>query len=245
MTSIESTFGMSDSERLLLRLRTLHRDRVEAIKADKAIVPLSDPSRLVIHLIPEEAVSGTKDYSAAEVKRAAQGIRPLGARNGGYGECRFNADGVLLYSGREVVRCYSQLYRSGIYEGVMAEAVVQPKEQAKTLRENWCEDAMLGALVGYLSFAKTLGLQPPFWMFAAMVGCEGARICLNRSWGDFSQDAIDRSLVWLPQQRVDSFDVDGDKLLRPVFDVLWNSVGLEGSPSYDEQGNKTERRQIP
>lgn len=238
MTSFELTIGMTESERVLFRLQTLHHDRVEAIQKDKAVVPLCDPGRLVVHLMPEQAVDATNDHSAAEVKRAAQNIRPLGAGNGRYSDSRYNADGVLFFSGRE----YSQLYRSGVYEGVMADAVFQQNEQAKTLRENWCEDAMLGALVGYLTFAKNLGLQPPFWMFAAMVGCEGARICLDRDWGDLSKGAIDRSLVWLPYLKVEAFEVDADKLLRPIFDVLWNSAGLERSFNYDELGNRRARR---
>lgn len=233
---------LSEAELILHRMRQFHRERVETIHKDKAHVPLNDPTRLIVHLMPEQVASVPKEFSAAELKRAAQSVRPLGARDGGYGDSRFNADGFLLYSGRETVRYYSQLYRSGVYEGVMAEAVFQQKDKAKSLRENWCEEAMLGAMVGYLPFAKTLGLEPPYWMFAAMVGCEGARICLDRSWGDHSKDAIDRSIVWLPEMKIEAFDGDPAKLLHPVFDVLWNAVGLERSFSYDEQGNWKPRR---
>ncbi|MBI2806637.1 MAG: hypothetical protein HYX68_16775 [Planctomycetes bacterium] len=242
MTSIESTFGMTEGERILFRLRNLHHERVEAIHKDKAHVPLNDPTRLVVHLMPEQAAGTPKEFSAAELKRAAQSIRPLGARDGGYGDSRFNADGFLLYSGREAVRYYSQLYRSGVYEGVMAEAVFQQKDKAKSLRENWCEEAMLGAMAGYLPFAKTLGLEPPIWMFSAIAGCEGARICIDRTWGDHSKDAIDRSIVWLPELKIEAFDADPAKLLRPVFDVLWNAAGLERSFNYDEQGNRKPRQ---
>lgn len=242
MTSIESTFGMTEDERILFRLRNLHHERVEAIHKDKAQVSLNDTTRLVVHLLPEQAAGAPREFTAAELKRAAQSIRPLGARIGGYGDSRFNADGFLLYSGRETVRHYSQLYRNGVYEGVMAEAVFEQKERQKSLRENWCEEAMLSAMAGYLPFAKTLGLEPPFWMFAAMVGCEDAKICLDRTWGDHSEHAIDRSIVWLPELKVGAFDADPAKLLRPVFDVLWNAAGLERSLNYDEQGNRKPRQ---
>ena len=76
-----------------------------------------------------------------------------------------------------------------------------------------CEEALLGALADYLPFAKTLELQLPFWMFAALVGCEGARICLNRSWGDLSEHPIDRNAVWLPETKIDAFDIDPVKHL--------------------------------
>ncbi len=101
---------------------------------------------------------------------------------------------------------------------------------------------MLGALGGYLPFAKTLALEPPFWMFAALVGCEEARIYVHRSWQELSQHAIDRSIVCLPETKIDSFDTDPASHLRPMIDVLWNAVGLEQSFNYDEHGNRKPQR---
>jgi hypothetical protein len=170
MTNTDLTSTLTEAERVLHRMRSLHRERVQAIHKDEGHVRLNDPTRLIVHLLPEEAVRIPKSLSAADLKRAAQSIRPLGERNGGYNDSRFNSDGFLLYSGRDAVRYYSQLYRNGVYEGVMAEAVFQHQNQAKILRENWCEEALLGAMGGYLPFAKSLGLEPPFWMFAALTG---------------------------------------------------------------------------
>jgi hypothetical protein len=242
LSNLDLARGVTEAERLLYRMRSFHRERVEAIQQDQSHVRLTDPTRLIVHLMPEEAEGGPKPLAAADLKREAQSIRPLGERGGGYSDGQFNADGYLLYNGRDAVRYYSQLYRSGIYEGVMAEAVFQHQERAKILRENLCEEAILGAMSGYLPFAKALGLEPPFWMFAALIGCEGAKLWLNRAWEELSQHAIDRAVVFLPEAKIDSFDTDPMKHLRPMIDVLWNAVGLERSLNYDEQGNRTVRR---
>ncbi len=243
MSDIEIILGLTETDRRLHRMKCFHRERVEAIQKDQSHVRLDDPARLVVHLIPEESLSGSKCLSASNLKRSAQSIRPLGIRNGGgYRDSRFNADGVLVYSGRDAFRAYSQLFRSGLYEGVMAGAVFQAKEEAKVFRESDCEEALLGALADYLPFAKALELQLPFWMFAALVGCEGARICLNRSWGDLSEYAIDRNTVWLPETKIDAFDIDPVKHLRPMLDVLWNAAGLERSFNYNEQGDRKPRQ---
>ncbi len=241
MNGLGSSGVLSEAELTVHRMRQFHKERVEAIHKDESQVRLNDPSRLVVHLIPEEAVRSPKSLAAAQLKGAAQSIRPLGERSSGYSEGRFNADGYLLYSGRDAVRYYSQLYRSGVYEGVMAEAVFQ-QERAKILRENWCEESLLGAMGGYLPFAKALGLEPPFWMFAALVGCEGARLWLNRAWEELSEYAVDRQVVFLPETKIDAFDTDPVMHLRQMIDVLWNSAGLERSFNYDEQGNRTPRR---
>ena len=95
------------------------------------------------------------------------------------------------------------------------------------------EEALLGAMGDYLPFAKTLALEPPLWMFAALVGCEGARLLINRTWEELSQHSIERPIVWLPETKIDAFDTDPVKHLRPMLDVLWNAAGLERSFSYD------------
>jgi len=240
MTNTNLPIGwLTEAELVLHRIRSVHRERVETIREDKSHVRLEDPTRLIVHVVPEAAFLASKEFSAADLKRASQAIRPLGERNGnGYGYSRFNADGFLMYDGYKAVREYTQLYRNGMFEGVMAEAVFQHQERAKILRENWCEAALISALTGFLPFAKTLALEPPFWMFAALAGCEGARICINRSWEQLSEQAIDRSLVWLPETKIESGENDPAKLLRPVCDVLWNAAGLEKSFYYDEQGNR-------
>lgn len=242
MNNVDLSSVLTEAELLLHRMKRFQSERIEAIQKDQSHVRLNDPTRLVVHLLPEEAMRGPKSLAAADLKRAAQSIRPLGERSGGYSDSRFNADGYLLYSGRDAVRYYSQLYRSGVYEGVMGEVVFQHQERAKILRENWCEEALLGAMSGYLPFAKTLGLEPPFWMFAALVGCEGARLWLNRAWEELSQHAIDQAVVFLPEAKIEAFDTDPVKHLRPMLDVLWNAAGLERSFNYDEQGNRNPRR---
>jgi hypothetical protein len=243
MDSPDTLTGTTEAERTLFRLRTLHRERVQAIHKGESHVKLKDPACLVVHLIPEGIVHAPKEFSAAQLKQTSQTIRLLGDRGGySYGDNRFNADGFLLVDGREGVRSYSQLYRTGMYEGVMAEAVFTHQGRAKIVRENWCEEALLAALGGYLPFAKALGLEPPFWMFAALVGCEGARIWLNRSWEELCQHTIDRQIVGLPETRIDTFDTDPVQHLRPMIDVLWNAAGLERSFNYDDQGNRKPRR---
>jgi hypothetical protein len=48
---------------------------------------------------------------------------------------------------------------------------------------------------------------------------------------------IDRDAGALPDVLIDSWDADPPTVLRPVFDVFWQSGGVSGSPSYDAAGN--------
>ena len=99
-----TTIGWLDPAEIILhRMRSFHRERVLAIQKDESHVRLADPSRLILHLIPEEAVHVPKTLAAADLKRASQSFRVL-VDSGPYGNERFNVDGFLLYDGKDAVR---------------------------------------------------------------------------------------------------------------------------------------------
>src|SRR5207248_387463 len=111
--------------------------------------------------------------TAVELKQASQSILPLAQQAcyaPGFSYSRFNADGFLLHDMEGAARCYAQLYRNGSCESAMSEATFQYKTgEQLVLREYDCDDALIRALAGYLPFAKSLGFDPPFWMFGALV----------------------------------------------------------------------------
>lgn len=233
---------LSEEERIYHRLITFHRERVELIRADKAQPALTNASRLVVHLIPKQALLSRKEFTATELKNAASKMKSLGMSMHTYGHSRFNADGELFSNGEKTVRSYAQLYRSGIFEGVMCDAIYLQNEHTKVLRDNWCEEAMMTALFNYLGFVKAIKVDLPVWIIAAICGCSGAKICRDPSCASHTENGIDRDIVWLPETIVESFDANPEKLLRPVFDVMFNAAGLERSFHYDENGKRQKVR---
>lgn len=238
--TIDPNHGFTREEWCWLRFRHLHEDRCELIRKDGQHVRLYNETRLVIHLLPEASCFEMQTVSAATLKKVSESIKPLGGNSSGYGMGRFNADGYLLQSG-DVARCYTQLYRCGRIEAVMSDLYYEGNGNGKLLRP-WCDDAILSTLEGFLPFAKLIGLEPPFWFFASVLGCVGVRIPISRSWGNASNHAIDREVVRLPEIKIETFETDPDQHLRPVLDVLWNAAGLERSFNYDENGNRKQRR---
>lgn len=232
---------MTRAEWTSLQSKELHRERVEIVRSDANHFQLADNTRIVIHIIPQVAFI-EKTVSAKELKDASDSFIPLGGHSTSYRDGRYNVEGYLLFQGETAVRNYSQLYRNGMYEGVMTEAVYDSGNGNKLLREHWCEEAILNALTGYLPFAKKLGFNPPFLYLASLLGCQDAKIIVNDHWGDESSSAIDREVVHFPETRIDSFDIDPVQHLRSTIDVLWNCAGRERSPNYDSQGNRKPKR---
>lgn len=59
-------------------------------------------------------------------------------------------------------------------------------------------------------------------------------IGIFREAGDYSRivGKFDRGDILLPGVVVDNLDIEVSKLLHPIFDILWQSAGLNGSPNY-------------
>ena len=235
---------LTEAELILHRMRSFHRERVERIQKDESHVCLSDPYRLVVHFIPQEAVSGSRHFASTELKAASQSFpRFDDVSNYGWRVSRYNADGFLFTDNQNSAQQYAQFHRNGILEAVMARAAFKPsKTDVLFFREDACEDTLIKALAGYLSFSKSLKLALPFLLFPALIGCKGAKRCTDRRFNDVSEHAIDRNTVWLSEIRIETLDTDPAKHLRSTCDALWNSVGFEKSFSFDEQGNWKPRR---
>jgi len=65
------------------------------------------------------------------------------------------------------------------------------------------------------------------------------------SWRTGSSYSIDREDVLIPELLVENYPPDLDaisKLLRPIFDMMWNASGGERSYNYDENGTWRPRR---
>ena len=54
---------------------------------------------------------------------------------------------------------------------------------------------------------------------------------------DVSQGKFDRSVVIIPDVVVDDLNIESHKILKPIFDLVWNAAGIQGSWNFDAQGN--------
>ncbi|MEX1027783.1 MAG: hypothetical protein WD049_07225 [Candidatus Paceibacterota bacterium] len=224
------------------RMESFHRERVQDFASGMTPLKKSDHI-LVVHMIPESSVLTRKRFDATQLKEHGSRVYALGDR-GGYS--RFNVDGFMNYDGHQSIRAYSQLYRDGRLESVMSDAAYplgQNEENGvHVLRDSIVEKALSSLVPNYLAFCKAVDLQTPIWLFSALVGCEGVRICTDWGFRDVSDHGIDRSPCHLPEIEITSLDADSMALLRPWCDTLWQACGIERSYNFDEDGNWRERR---
>ena len=53
--------------------------------------------------------------------------------------------------------------------------------------------------------------------------------------------AIDRETLILPETWVEDWDTPPGKILKPMFDLVWNACGYPASRNFDSEGNWVKR----
>jgi hypothetical protein len=226
---------LSREELILHRMRSFHRKRIEDLRIGQPRDKQEKDGKLLIHCIPEQAIMSRKRFTVSELRKHGEALR---APDSPYGNIRLNADGFACSEGPNGFGGYSQLFRDGRLEAVLSRASYH-SENAHYIVDTACERAILQATRQYLAFSKAIGIAPPIWMFCTLVNVEGA--AFRPHWGQEGH-TIDRPVVELPETEIACLEIKVDTHLRPLLDCIWNAMGFEASPNYDDEGNYRERR---
>jgi hypothetical protein len=233
--------AFTSSQSLGEEIRRFRDDRLARIVAGESPIALPEGGRLVLHLVPVGAVrrEGTIDLSQAAQELTIR-LQPIGAMGWNH---RFNLDGFLTFSQGGN---YIQLFRTGSIEVLDSQAVTLPGQagtyptQDPFVSTTGLERDVIDVVGRCLAVQHHLAIAPPIIVMVTLVGTRGARITTGSLY--FSQNAIDRDPLILPEVVVEDMSQRADRILKPVFDALWQSAGLPGSGNYDSTGSWVKRR---
>lgn len=235
---LRAAFTQFDS--LTERVRVFRRSRVQAVlERDQEYipVPLSDGPALVIHLVPLTASMPTSivDLSVFGERRSVNWVH-LYLNSG-----RFNLEGYVKSHGDHG---YTQVYRNGTLECV---EILTPANYGG---RDAIDLISLEDLAGYylrlaLHTQQNLGVELPSALLLSVVGAQGFLLVADRKhliWPLENLIPVQRNVVLLPEiiidNNVDVTTVTGvAPVLKPVLDLLWNTAGQSGSPSYNAAGD--------
>jgi hypothetical protein len=173
-------------------------------------------------------------FLPADLESLAHRLRTLGYPSGGRTP-RFNIDGVLtsdVLDFDQPSSGYVELFRNGIIEAAAADITyVFPTDSAKRpyFRTQY-EDYLRQSVPEYAACQQSLGIAPPIWVFVSLTGVKGVGI--SQRFGHPAAP-INRDVLYLPEVEIAEFPVDGLRLLRPVFDMIWNAAGHRKSESFN------------
>jgi len=230
---LKTAFNFSDA--LVDKLKNFRIERITAIMADDTPVPLSGGGKIILHLIPLEAFNPNfriNIQSYAEIaNRKLYPINCSGWNN------RINLNGILTYSA-EIngnSASYTQLYRNGIIEAVEGRFLRIDKE--KYIPSIVYERELLNSLERFLGIQKELNINPPILIFLTFTGIKGFKMYVDTFKYSTNGYAIEKDILLLPEYLIESYDINSKEILKPMFDLIWNACGFDGSFNFDDNGN--------
>jgi hypothetical protein len=233
VTELRGLFAMSSS--ITDQVRRFRAERIGSIIADETPVAIGAVPRVVLHLIPLQALTST---SRIQLPLAATGelahlLTPLGAS--GYNQ-RINLDGLLNYSTGLLRQpgfdAYLQLYHNGIIETVDA-SILSTNVDEKLIPSTYFARKLIAHVPQYLIVLQKLGISPPFIVMLTLIGVKGHRLAVNpRLVGGA---AVDRDILLIPEITLDGFQCSSEHL-RPLLDSVWNAAGWLQSLNFDPDG---------
>jgi hypothetical protein len=240
VAQIRSAFAFSDA--MPERVRRFREERIARIVADETPVPLpSRYAKLVLHLLPIAALDPTTRIDTAPLRYQTEKLQPInpnGSNN------RHNLDGFLTHSeqGNPLIpTTYLQIFRSGAIEAVESLLLEfnndrnrrSGNEPENLISSTAIERILIDALQRFLKVEQDLGMEPPVFIMLSLVGVKGFGILSE--WSNLEgTHRFDRDTIFLPDVVMESYEEHADRLLKPVFDAMWQAAGYERCRHYKD-----------
>ncbi|HEV7924507.1 MAG TPA: ATP-binding protein [Verrucomicrobiae bacterium] len=221
------------SEALAGRIEDFRSERLGRIIADETPVSLPPDARAIIHLIPFTFSNPSSQVDLSPLWRAPHKFTEL--RRYDLSD-RINFDGFLRFTPQ---RSYLQIFRSGVFETVVT-GFVQQHQGRKLIDSTSFEINMLDRIENSLYATKELGIPLPLLLLVTLQGVKGCSLSINSSRleaATFDVRPIDREILLLSQVFIENYPERTGRLLKPIFDAIWQSVGWPGCGHYDAQGD--------
>lgn len=215
------------------RIRDFRTERLGKILAGDVPQRLSPGALLVAHFVPTQSVFGSVIVDPIPYMR--ERTLPVFGRN--LPRARINADGAIVVRnpGPAGTHGYSQLFRDGCFESV--QVFEYTEHQRAVLGSSIYEQNFIDLLQSLRAEYAYLGIGMETTCLVSILGADHLEIGLNRWDYDLEdhQGHFDRATLVLPEVLLPS-DRSPAVALKPVFDLVWQSAGMEGSANYNVRG---------
>ena len=150
---------------------------------------------------------------------------------------RLNLDGLLVFSIPEPAHSYVQLYRTGIIEAVQGSVLAHEYQGARVIPSIAYEKYVLNYLPLCFRVLKEVGVGPPIIVALTLTGTRGLFMGTDSLRFGFDRSyAIEADTLILPESVVQDFSEPEAKILKPLFDLVWNACGYPSSMNFDADG---------
>ena len=223
-------------ENVAERIREFRRSRLLKIMNGDTPVSLEPTASMVLHVIPLPSFGDRRLINVAQELEARPVTLPvpLGSQGVGHG---VNLDGLFIYSGPSLNEAhgYGLLFRDACIEGVKQLSV---RDGGPYIAGSVFEQDVVRTLRTYMQTCAQLEAGFPLYVglsFCNAKGCSLAHVA-GGIW-ETNRVTLKDEVIALPECLVESETADLPRLLKPIFDMVWNAFGYSRSDKYDQNGN--------
>jgi hypothetical protein len=219
------------------RIRAFRADRIIALSNNDTPIPFVNHPKIVLHCIPVESFAGQPQYDVLPFKHNPLLLRPMGSQNFNR---RLNLEGIVVFDGGSPAHTYTQLYRTGVIEAVQGSILAVEHEGKMLIPSVAYEQYIFGYLSHCFQVLQQIGVNVPILVAVSLIGTRGLEMSVDRFRSEASYQ-IKENMLTLPESVVEEFSTPVGKILKPMFDLVWNACGLPASKNFDAEGNWVER----
>lgn len=222
------------SEQITERVKNFRLERAKKlISNDELPAELIRNGRMLLHLLPLSSFINPIQINISQVYNE----NSLGVIGSGWNR-KINLDGVLSYTPPfENCEAYTQIFRNGCVESAYVFSSYNKEE--KYIPSNHFESELIDFIKKGLKFFSDLEVEPPIYLFLTLIDVKDYGLAINTARiRDYEKRALDRNNLYFPEIEIDNYDTKAEDILRPVFDMVWNSYGFSKCFNYDENGER-------
>ena len=223
------------SEQQAQRVRDFRTDRLGKLLAGQAPHRLVSGALLIGHFVPTQAALGLVNVDPIPYMRD----RSLPVLSMSIPGARVNVDGALVVRNPrpEGTHGYSQLFRNGYFETVQVLAFSDQARAHLGIGKWGYEQQFINLVNALRNEYKHLEIGLEMTCMLSILNANKVELGLGRSryMLDEHQGYFDREMLLLPDVLLPA-ETESADALRPVFDLVWQSAGMEGSASYNATG---------
>lgn len=241
VNEVRDAFVLSES--LADRMRDFRTQRLADLKSGESPVSMEEAATTALHVMPLSSFDSPGQNLDLTPALNSHRIQPM--QEGG--QPRRNFDGVLAANRFPTdegmsFRSYALTFRSGIIEA--ADAVFLSPAYSERDRTDRIipilafERDLLETVEQYITLLSALGIEGPVFIALSLLDVRGYVIPRSSITAPTGQP-IDRDDLTIPEVMFESPHISRDeigRLMRPIYDTIWNACGFAGSPYYDDEG---------
>ncbi|MBZ5656501.1 MAG: ATP-binding protein [Acidobacteriia bacterium] len=220
------------------RIRAFRTDRIIALANNETPIPFVEDPKIVLHCIPVDSFASQTQYDILPFYEGPMRLQPMGTTSW---DLRLNLEGVLAFGRHQPAHTYTQLYRTGVIEVVNAYALAMKHRGRVVIHSIAYEQNVFKYLPRCFQYLRELGCTAPVAVALSLIKTRGLEMAVD----DFDIERgypINSDTIILPETLVEDLLTPIGKILKPLFDLVWNACGFPSSRNFDSEGNWIDRQ---